>query len=82
MEKKKFEQKNGTGVLFTNNKRETEKHPTMTGKIVTPDGIEYRISAWTKEGANGKYLSLALSENKEFTKEKKESNTPFNDLPF
>ena len=79
---KKFEQKNGTGVLFINDKRENEKHPNMKGKILTPDGVEYFISAWTKEGKNGKYLSIALREPNEVQQTKVNSSEPFNDLPF
>lgn len=78
---KKFEPKNGTGVLFINDKRENEKHPNMKGKILTPDGIEYFISAWTKEGKNGKFLSLAINEAKAHPMKEIKSE-PFNDLPF
>lgn len=82
MENKKYERKNGTGVLFTNDKMQSDKHPNMSGTILTPDGKEYRIAAWTKQGSKGKYLSLALSE-KQSTNNKSEFNDePLNDLPF
>lgn len=75
---KKFEQKNGTGVLFPNEKRTNENQPNMTGRIVTPDGIEYQLAAWTKEGKNGKFLKVAIREQQE----KKQVDSTPNDLTF
>jgi hypothetical protein len=47
------------GALFPN-KRKTEgdNRPDWTGKLDI-DGVEYFISAWTKNGRTGEYLSLA-----------------------
>ena len=59
--KKKFEQKDGTGVLFVNDKKEKETHPDHTGNIMV-NGTKYRLAAWLKKGNKGKYLSLAISE--------------------
>lgn len=56
----KFKHKNGTGSLFLNDKRTNEKQPVMRGTMVSPDGTEYRISAWEKEGKQGKFFSLAI----------------------
>lgn len=50
--------KNNSGALFRNDKRETEKHPEYTGKI-TIEGVEYYLSAWVNEMRNGqKYFSI------------------------
>ena len=50
-----------SGVLFVNDKRETEKHPNMKGTI-NIEGVEYWLSAWTKHGAKaGKFLSLSVT---------------------
>ena len=46
------------GVLFKNDRKETEKHPDYTGKIDI-DGTEYYLSAWIKTGRNGKFMSLS-----------------------
>ena len=52
------ENKNNSGALFRNDKRETEKHPEYTGKI-TIEGVEYYLSAWVNEMRNGqKYFSI------------------------
>lgn len=54
-----YETKEGEGSLFKNDKRKSDKSPTMTGKIRI-EGITYRLVAWTKGGTNGrdKFLSL------------------------
>lgn len=54
-----YEQKDFTGALFKNEKREKDTHPHATGAAMI-DGVEYWVSAWTKEGKNGKYQSLAF----------------------
>lgn len=74
----KFKHKNGTGTLFTNDKKTTEKQPSMRGSIVTPDGTEYRISAWKKDGKNGEFFSLAVDTYEGF----KQESTTGTDLPF
>lgn len=71
----KYEQKPNTGVLFKNNKKETERHPDYTGNILMADG-EYYLSAWIKEGKNGKFYSLSIK------KKEAKANTSSNDLPF
>ena len=54
-----FEQRELTGSLFKNDKRESDNHPHATGSALI-DGVEYWVSAWTKEGAKGKWQSLAF----------------------
>jgi hypothetical protein len=41
-----FEQKNMSGALFKNDRKETEQHPNARGSC-TIDGVKYWISAWT-----------------------------------
>lgn len=54
-----YEQRELSGSLFKNEKRETDKHPNMQGSALI-NGVEYWVSAWTKEGAKGKWQSLAF----------------------
>ena len=54
-----FELKPGQGSLFKNNAA-NDKAPGYRGTIKTPDGTEYEISAWVKEGKNGKFFSLSI----------------------
>jgi len=62
MTMKKFERKLGSGAMFTNIKKENDTQPDLTGVILTPDGKEYKIAGWKKEGKKGKYLSLSIKE--------------------
>lgn len=54
-----YEQKDNSGTLFKNDKREKDTHPHATGTALI-DGVEYWVSAWTKDGAKGKFQSLAF----------------------
>lgn len=54
-----YELRELSGSLFKNDKKETEKHPNMTGSALI-DGVEYFVSGWTKEGNKGKWISLAF----------------------
>ena len=53
-------QRDNSGVLFKNEKREKESHPHYKGNIRV-DGQDYWLSAWIKEGKNGKFMGLAVS---------------------
>jgi hypothetical protein len=56
-----FEQRNGSGALFKNMKKEPgSKQPDYTGNALSPSGEYFELSAWIKEGNNGKFMSVAL----------------------
>lgn len=49
---------NMKGVLFKNDKRETDRHPDYKGSAEV-NGVECWLSAWIKTSAKGeKYMSL------------------------
>lgn len=52
------------GVLFKNDRKEKDSHPDYKGSCEV-DGTEYWLSAWIKEGRNGKFMSLAFTEKEE-----------------
>lgn len=47
------------GVLFKNDRKDTDKHPDYTGSI-NVDGQELWLSAWIKDGKKGKFMSLSV----------------------
>ena len=54
-----FEQRDNSGTLFKNDKREKETHPNARGKAMI-GGVMYYVDSWTKEGAKGKWQSLSF----------------------
>lgn len=60
----KFEHKDNSGSLFKNEQREKDTHPHMTGTAKI-NGVEYWVSAWTKEGQKGRWQSLAFKVKEE-----------------
>ncbi len=55
-----FEQKDNSGAVFSNTKKEKDTHPDRTGDC-TIDGRKYWISGWVKQDKNGKqFLSLSF----------------------
>ena len=80
-------QRDNSGVLFKNDKKETGNQPDYKGNI-TVDGQSYWLSAWIKEGKSGKFMGLAVSPKEEAntSSPKKKPSSGFddmdNDLPF
>jgi uncharacterized protein (DUF736 family) len=60
-----FEQKDNSGALFKNERKEQPNHPDYTGKALI-EGVEYWVSAWVKEMKDGrKYFSMAYKPKEE-----------------
>lgn len=50
-----------SGVLFKNDSKERDNQPDYTGKI-NVGGVEKRLAAWIKQGRNGKFMSLKVTD--------------------
>ena len=80
-----YVQKENSGSLFKNDKKESDKHPNAKGTALI-DGVEYWVSAWTKETKDGEKwqsLSFQKKDEKPTTKPKpKASDDDLDTLPF
>jgi hypothetical protein len=58
-----YEMRPGSGSLFKNDQKTTDKHPNLKGKIMLPNGEVRWVSAWTKATSAGdKWISLAVGD--------------------
>lgn len=57
-----FKNDPGFGQLFRNSYKEKDSQPDHKGSFTDPDGKEWQLSAWIKEGRNGKFFSLSIQE--------------------
>lgn len=48
------------GALFRNDRKSHDNQPSHKGTI-NVDGVEFWLSAWVKDGQNGKYFSLSVT---------------------
>lgn len=55
-----YELKDNSGSLFENDRKQSDRHPDMTGKVMV-NGVEMYVSAWWKQGRS-QFLSLAFSD--------------------
>ena len=55
-----YEQRDNSGSLFKNDRKEKENHPDYKGACMV-GGVEMWMSAWLKTGANGtKFMSFSF----------------------
>ena len=65
-----FEQRDNSGSVFINDRKEKDSHPDRSGSAMI-DGVEYWVSGWLKTSAKGPFLSLAFKK-----KEKQQASPP------
>jgi hypothetical protein len=65
--------RDSSGLLFKNDNKSSDQHPDYKGSIMV-GGVEYWLSAWIKQGKNGKFMGLATSP-------KDSSRAPANTVP-
>lgn len=58
-----YEQRPGQGSLFKNDKKTSEKHPNLKGKVMLPNGEVRWLSGWSKKTSAGEaWISLAIGD--------------------
>jgi hypothetical protein len=58
-----YEMRAGSGSLFKNDKKTTDAHPNLKGRVMLPNGEVRWVSGWTKKTAAGEpWLSLNIGE--------------------
>lgn len=80
----KFEQRDNSGSLFRNDRRENDKQPEYKGDGLI-NGVPVWISAWVKDGKNGKFFSMSFKLKEEQQQSQKSSYKPEpagDDVPF
>ena len=56
-----YQQKDNSGALFKNDKKETDSHPDYKGSAMI-DGSDYWVSGWINvSGAGTKYMKFSYS---------------------
>jgi hypothetical protein len=75
-------QDDGNGALFRNDRKEKENHPDYRGEA-TIKGKRFWVSAWIKEGKDGKkFMSLAFRHADEEAKPKPTASRANFDSPI
>jgi hypothetical protein len=73
-----YEQKDNSGALFKNEEREGDSQPHAKGSAIV-NGVEYWVSAWTKESkAGARYQSLAFTRKDGAKRQRRDDG----DIPF
>jgi hypothetical protein len=80
-----FEQRDMSGSLFKNDKRQNDKQPEYKGDCLI-DGVAYWISAWVKDSKNGKFFSFAFKPKEQGGGQQRKNSSPNysggDDVPF
>lgn len=71
-----YEQKDNTGSIFRNEKKEKDTHPDGTGSALI-DGVEYWVSSWNAVSKSGiQYRNLAFKRKDAAYQEPRQAQAP------
>lgn len=82
-----YDDKN-TGVLFKNDRKESDRHPDYRGSFTDSNGVEHWLSCWIKESKTGsKFMSLSATPKEPMQAVAQSAPAPAamdfdNDVPF
>lgn len=79
-----YQQREGGGVLFKNDRKKNEKEPDYRGNALV-NGVEMDVAAWVKESQRGKFFSLSIKPKGDFKPKGQDPRTIKEDdsgLPF
>lgn len=63
-----FEQRDNSGSLFKNDKKDGDKHPDRKGSAMI-GGVHYWVSGWVKQDRNGNpWMSLSFQPKEQATR--------------
>lgn len=78
-------QRDNSGVLFKNDRKEADNHPDYEGRCMI-DGKEFWMKAWIKDGAKGKFMSFSFkpkeAANNGKQQPKQDAFGPPDEIPF
>jgi len=77
-----YEHINRTGSIFKNTYKTEEKHPDYRGIYKDDQGKEWSVALWVKEGAKGKFFSMAMSEPQPQQRTVADKKDETDELPF
>lgn len=80
-----YEPKPGSFSLFKNDRKEKDSHPDYTGDGLDISGTPVWVSAWIKEGKNGKFMSCSMKPKDQAGNQGQRNSTQTaddSDLPF
>ena len=78
-----MEQRDLSGILFKNQRKEKETHADYQGSCMI-NGEEFYMNAWLKDGKNGKFMSFAFKSKGDKPKEAPKKAEPEfdDDIPW
>lgn len=76
-----YEQKEGSGAIFKNDKKGNEKAPDYKGSVFI-NGVETEIALWLREGQKGKFFSVSQKTKQAKQGTPQPANGGDNNLPF